>query len=53
MEKEQLFLTPGVVAGRFPIHNRVGLTIGAGMQIAATHFHTYNHALIFTARLPF
>ncbi len=51
--KTQLFLTPGVVLGRFPLHNRVGLTLGAGMQIAATRDRTYNHALIFTARLPF
>jgi hypothetical protein len=51
--QKQVFLTPGVVTGRFPIHNRVGLTLGAGMQIAASHFHTYDHALIFTARLPF
>jgi hypothetical protein len=51
--QKQIFLTPGVVAGRFPIHNRVGLTIGAGMQIAASRYHAYDHALIFTARLPF
>ncbi len=51
--KKQVFLTPGLVAGRFPLHNRVGLTVGAGMQIAATRYHSYNHALIFTARLPF
>ncbi len=51
--KKQAFLTPGLVAGRFPIHNRVGLTLGAGMQIAATHYHAYNHALVFTVRIPF
>lgn len=51
--KKQTFLTPGLVAGRFPLHNRVGLTLGAGMQIAATRYHAYNHALIFTARIPF
>ncbi len=51
--KKQVFLTPGVVFGRFRLHNRVGLTLGAGMQIAASHFHPYNHAMIFTARVPF
>ena len=51
--KKQTFLTPGLVAGRFPLHNRVGLTLGAGMQIATTRYHAYNQALIFTARLPF
>lgn len=51
--KKQTFLTPGLVAGRFPLHNRVGLTLGAGMQLATTRYHAYNQALIFTARLPF
>lgn len=51
--KKQVFVTPGLVAGRFPIHNRIGLTLGIGMQIAATRYHSYNHALIFSTRLPF
>lgn len=51
--QHQLFLTPGLVVGRFPLHHRIGLTLGAGMQIAASHDHTYNHALVFTARVPF
>jgi outer membrane putative beta-barrel porin/alpha-amylase len=51
--KRQVFLTPGLVIGRIPLRRRLGLTFGAGMQIAATHFHTYNRSLIFTVRLPF
>lgn len=51
--KKQSFITPGVVVGRFPIHHRVGLTLGAGFQIAATTFHQYNHAFIGTVRMPF
>ena len=51
--KKQTFLTPGLVVGRIPLRNRLGLTLGAGIQIAATHFHTFDHNLIFTARLPF
>ncbi len=51
--KKQVFLTPGLVVGKFPIHNRVAFIMGAGMQIAATQFHTYNHGLVLTARLPF
>jgi hypothetical protein len=51
--EKQTFLTPGFVIGRIPIHNRVGLTLGSGMQIAASRFHLYDHNLIFTARLPF
>jgi hypothetical protein len=51
--KKQTFLTPGLVLGRFPIHNRVGFTFGIGEQIAVTQFKTYNHNLVLTARLPF
>jgi hypothetical protein len=51
--RKQAFITPGAVFGRFPIHNRVGFTFGLGMQIAATQFHTYNHSVVLTARLPF
>jgi len=51
--KKQNFLTPGVVFGRFPIHNRIGLTMGAGFQIATTHYNQYNHAFIGTLRMPF
>jgi len=51
--KKQSFLTPGLVLGRFPIHHRVGFAFGGGFQIAATSYHQYNHAFIFTARMPF
>jgi hypothetical protein len=51
--RTQVFLTPGVVAGRFPLWRRLSLTVGAGVQIAATQFHTYNHAWILSTRLPF
>jgi hypothetical protein len=54
------FATPGLIVGRIPLrHNadgtpaRLGLTFGAGEQIAVTHFHTYNHATVITARIPF
>ncbi len=51
--KNQLFLTPGIVVGRIPIHDRVGLTFGAGYQIAVTHHPAYNHGVIFSGRVPF
>jgi hypothetical protein len=54
------FATPGIVIGRIPLaHNpdgtpgRLGLTFGAGEQIALTHFHTFNHGIVLTLRLPF
>ena len=49
--------TPGLVIGRIPLRRsasgepgRLGLTLGAGEQIALTRFHTYNHALVITTR---
>lgn len=51
--KKQVFLTPGLVIGRIPLTGRLGLTVGAGFQIAVTEFHTYNHKVIWTVRLPF
>jgi len=49
----QLFVTPGLVFGRFPIHDRLGFTVGAGVQIAATTFHQYDHNYTLTVRMPF
>ena len=51
--KKQTFLTPGLILGRFPIRNRLALAVGAGFQIAATHYNQYNHAFIATIRMPF
>ncbi len=51
--KKQTFITPGVVIGRFPLHNRIALTLGAGFQIAVTQYHNYNHAAVGTIRMPF
>ena len=54
------FATPGLVIGRVPLSHdasgkpgRLGLTFGAGEQIALTHFHTYNHGIVLTVRIPF
>jgi hypothetical protein len=58
--KTMTFATPGLIIGRIPLTHdasrkpgRLGLTFGAGEQIAVTHFHTYNHALVITTRVPF
>lgn len=51
--KKQTFLTPGLIVGRFKLHGRVVLALGAGFQIAVTSYHTYNHAAVFTVRFPF
>ena len=53
-------IQPGLLIGRIPLSHdgegrpgRTGLTFGAGEQIALTHFHTYNHGLVVTVRMPF
>jgi hypothetical protein len=51
--RTQVFLTPGLVVGKFPIWRRLGFTIGGGVQIATSHFCAYNHGWILTTRLPF
>lgn len=60
--KTQVFLTPGVVLGRFPLFDsRARLIIGGGYQWAVTPklttspeiTPTYNHAWIVTGRLAF
>ena len=58
--KTTTFATPGVIVGRIPLTHdatgkpgRLGVTFGAGEQIAVTKFHSTNHNLVFTARLPF
>jgi len=58
--KATTFVTPGMIIGRIPLTHdasgkpgRLGVTFGAGEQIALTHFHSNNHNLVFTARMPF
>lgn len=48
-----LYVTPGLVLGRFTIHNRLALTFGGGYEIAATSFHPTNHIPILSIRVPF
>jgi hypothetical protein len=51
--KKQVFLSPGLVAGRFHLWHRLGFTIGAGEQIAASRFNQFNHARTLSIRFPF
>ena len=56
--KTQEFITPGIIIGKCGLHpadpkSRPGLAFGGGMQIATSHFHTYNHALVLTTRWIF
>jgi hypothetical protein len=59
--RDQLFVTPGVILGRFPLAGTTKLVVGMGYQIAvapvpahlAPVTPTYNHAFVLTARMPF
>jgi hypothetical protein len=56
--KVQEFVTPGIIIGKCALHpadpkSRPGLAFGAGMQIATSHFHSYNHELVMTVRWIF
>lgn len=55
--RNQLFLTPGLVISKIKLRkdprDRLGLVLGTGMQIATSHYHSYNHGLILTGRLTF
>jgi hypothetical protein len=51
--KKQVYVTPGLTAGRFVIYKHLRLSMGAGIEIAATHFHTATRQPVFTVRVPF
>ena len=55
--KNMTFATPGLLITR-KIHveepkSRLLICVGAGEQIATSHFHTYNHEIAITSRLVF
>jgi hypothetical protein len=47
----QLFLTPGVVFGPFPLKDRFKLAVGGGYQFAVTPAPVFDGSLIFSVRL--
>ena len=53
----QNFVTPGLIFSKIKFkrdsHNSSALIVGGGIQIATSHFHTYNHGLVLTARTLF
>jgi hypothetical protein len=51
--RNQLFLTPGIIFGRFPIWKRLRFVIGAGYQVAVTQHPVYHNNFIVTVRTPF
>lgn len=52
--KIQTFVTPGVIFGRFPIHDRLKLVVGIGYQYAVSpETPAYKNNVILTVRTPF
>jgi hypothetical protein len=55
--KNQVFATPGMLfthkLKRAETRSRLGMCVGAGMQIATSRFHSYNHEIAVTTRLIF
>ena len=58
--KIQTFVTPDILISRMTLRHGaagqpdvLGLTLGAGEQIALTHFHTFNHSPVLTLRVRF
>ena len=49
----QMFLTPGLGFGRAHLAGRFRLSSAVGVQIAATHFQTYNYRWMFSTRASF
>ena len=49
----QAFLTPGLGFGRVHLWRNLRFSAAAGLQIAATQFHTYNRQWMFSNRLNF
>jgi hypothetical protein len=55
--KNQTFATPGMLFTHklrpSETKSRLGICVGAGEQIAISHFHSYNHEIAVTTRLLF
>lgn len=54
----QNFVMPGLMLDQFKLlhrqpSNRLALLFGGGVQFATTHYHSYDHGLVFTGRLNF
>jgi len=51
--KTLVYMTPGLVLGRFNLWHRLAFTAGGGFEIATTRFHPTNHIPILSIRFPF
>jgi hypothetical protein len=51
--EKQVFLTPGLGFGRVRLGRGLRFSSAAGLQIAVTRFHTYDHRWMFSERISF
>lgn len=55
--KNQTFVTPGLMVSKLKLRKdpkeRLAVVFGAGMQIATSSDHAYNHGLVITSRITF
>ena len=59
--KDQVFLTPGIILGRFEIYKRIKVSVGGGYQVAVSPQYAdtteqtpqYKHAWLLSARVTF
>ena len=51
--QQQLYLLPGLIAGRFRLTEHAYFVLGAGLQFAATQARTFNHQWLVTMRIPY
>ena len=51
--QQQLYLLPGIIAGRFKLTEHTYFVLGVGYQFAATQARTFNHQWLVTMRIPF
>jgi hypothetical protein len=51
--EKQVFLSPGLIAGKFHVWRGLGCTLGGGVQIPVTHFHAVDRTYLTSLRFPF
>ena len=51
--QQQLYLTPGLIAGRFKLTEHTYFVLGAGYQFAVTSDRAYDHQWQITMRIPY
>jgi hypothetical protein len=50
---KQLLVSPGLIFGKMHLWKRLGMTVGGGVQVPVTHFHTVDRTYLTSVRFPF